>query len=101
MNTYCWVHGTFTIPSQIAGRVGLQVAHPGVGVRQAVDPNDPNLIEVTKDGDEIRHAWYQWVPFVFAFQALLCYIPHYLWKTWEGQFNKIGNRLPTIRHHQT
>ena len=38
----------------------------------------------TNDGDEIRHAWYQWVCFILAFQAILCYIPHYLWKLWEG-----------------
>ena len=86
MNTYCWIQGTFTIPSQIAGRVGLDVAHPGVGPRQTyVDPNDPYLIEVTKDGDEIRHAWYQWVCFVLFLQALVCYLPHYLWKLWEGE----------------
>ncbi len=30
MNTYCWIHGTFTIPSQLAKRVGQEVAHPGV-----------------------------------------------------------------------
>ncbi len=30
MNTYCWIHGTFTIPSQLAKRVGEDVPHPGV-----------------------------------------------------------------------
>merc|ERR1711942_302544 len=45
---------------------------------------DSDLIEVTEDGDEIRHAWYQWVVFVLFFQAILCYIPHFLWKSWEG-----------------
>lgn len=86
MNTYCWILGTFTIPSQISGRIGSQVAHPGVGPRQTyIDPNDLYLIEVTKDGDEIRHAWYQWVCFVLFFQALLCYFPHFLWKNWEGK----------------
>ena len=65
---------------------------------------------MTEEGDEIRHAWYQWVVFVlffqvlylsllFAFsrlfpilftsfyfpiQAILCYLPHALWKNWEG-----------------
>ena len=46
--------------------------------------SDPNLVEVTEEGDEIRHAWYQWVVFVLFFQALLCYFPHFLWKSWEG-----------------
>jgi hypothetical protein len=88
MNTYCWIHGTFTIPSQIAGKVGTQVAHPGVApmhnLNPTIDPNDPYLIKVTKDGDEVRHAWYQWVCFVLFLQALMCYVPHYLWKSWEG-----------------
>ena len=69
MNTYCWIHGTFTIPSQLTGRVGTEVPHPGVAPLGSkvdlTDPDlDPNLIEVTEDGDEIRHAWYQWVCFV-------------------------------------
>ena len=77
--------------------------------------DDPDLIAVTEDGDEIRHAWYQWVAFVLVLQVLaiylspspvnynaqapiyrfpflvnynsqaaLCYIPHALWKNWEG-----------------
>ena len=104
MDTYCWIQGTFTIPSQLTGRVGPDVAHPGVApptdhnlrgpgtYQEEAGPlsteelrgEDSNLIRVTDDGDEIRHAWYQWVTFALCFQALLCYIPHYLWKAWEG-----------------
>jgi len=80
--TYCWVHGTFTLPSQLTGRQGRDFAHPGVAPYPRVD--DPDLIAVTEDGDEIRHAWYQWVAFVLVLQAALCYIPHALWKNWEG-----------------
>lgn len=32
----------------------------------------------------ITQKYYQWVCIVFCFQALLFYIPRYLWKTWEG-----------------
>ena len=39
---------------------------------------------MNEDGSEIRHAWYQWVCFVLFLQAVLCYVPHYLWKSWEG-----------------
>jgi len=79
MNTYCWIHGTFTVPAKLAGVIGQNMPHPGVG-----PTTDPNLIRVDPNGDEIRHAWYQWVCFVLFLQALMCYVPHYLWKTWEG-----------------
>merc|ERR1719322_1479185 len=42
------------------------------------------LVKMTEEGDEIRHAWYQWVVFVLFFQAICCYVPHFLWKIWEG-----------------
>lgn len=32
-----------------------------------------------------RHAYYQWVPFVLFGQALLFYMPHFLWKSIEGK----------------
>ncbi|KAL1509984.1 hypothetical protein ABEB36_004645 [Hypothenemus hampei] len=28
--------------------------------------------------------YYQWISLLFCFQALLFYVPRYLWKTWEG-----------------
>ena len=30
------------------------------------------------------HKYYQWVCFTLFFQAILFYIPRYLWKTWEA-----------------
>merc|ERR1712096_551080 len=59
--------------------------------------SDPNLVEVTEEGDEIRHAWYQWVVFVLFFQALLCYLPHFLWKSWEG--GKLSLLLRNLEKH--
>ena len=41
-------------------------------------------IRVNEHGEEVRHAWYQWVCFVLFLQAAMCYTPHYLWKSWEG-----------------
>ncbi|KAK3928518.1 Innexin inx2 [Frankliniella fusca] len=70
MNSYCWIHSTFTVPKWIDGRIGKDVSHPGVSSYT--------------DRDEIKyHSYYQWVCFVLFFQAVLFYIPRYLWKTWE------------------
>lgn len=89
MNTYCWVQGTFTLPSDIVSQVKMKVAHPGVSphlnYQLTLDQEDPFFIPVTEEGEEIRHAWYQWVCFVLFLQAIMCYFPHYLWKYFEGE----------------
>lgn len=116
MNTYCWIQGTFTVPSQLTGRQGYDYPHPGVGPptsdlrgpgtypekagplssEELLVDNDPNLLGVTEFGDEIRHAWYQWVSFTLCFQALLCYLPHYLWKACEhGKLKMVIQGLDT------
>ena len=30
MDTYCWIHSTFSIPSRVKGVEGLDIAHAGV-----------------------------------------------------------------------
>eukprot|EP00095_Tigriopus_kingsejongensis_P008612 maker-scaffold147_size311475-snap-gene-2.15 protein:Tk08612 transcript:maker-scaffold147_size311475-snap-gene-2.15-mRNA-1 annotation:"innexin inx2" len=88
MDTYCWIHGTFTIPSQLTKKIGQEVPHPGVAPMQNIHTNETGHIKWTKEGDEIRHAWYQWVCFILFFQGILCYFPHYAWKASEG--GKLG-----------
>ena len=72
MDTYCWIHPTFTIPDRLATEiVGRDVPHPGIRNKQ--------------EGDQIKfHKYYQWVAYVLFFQTILFYIPRYLWKAWEG-----------------
>ena len=67
------------MPAKLAGHAGENMPHQGIG-----PTTDPNLIRVTEQGEEIRHSWYQWVCFVLFLQALVFYVPHYLWKSWEG-----------------
>ncbi|KAA0201479.1 innexin [Hyalella azteca] len=70
VNTYCWIHTTFTIPRYLHGNGPSP--YPGVGLATPTE-------EIT------RHAYYQWVPFMLVFQGVLFYVPHLLWKTWEGK----------------
>ena len=75
MDTFCWIHSTFTLPERIgleaAGEEGVTAA-PGVG----------NQLE----GETVRqHKYYQWVCFVLFFQALCFYAPRWLWVNWEGR----------------
>lgn len=72
MDTYCWIYSTFTIPNRLVGVSGKDIVQPGVASH--VDGRD-----------EVKyHKYYQWVCFVLFFQAILFYVPRYLWKTWEG-----------------
>ena len=74
MDTYCWIHSTYSIPNKVIGIEGIDVAHPGVA------PNSD-----LEDGEQIRyHKYYQWVCFTLFFQAILFYVPRYLWKNWEA-----------------
>ncbi|XP_040576797.1 innexin inx2 [Lepeophtheirus salmonis] len=70
VNNYCWIHGTFTAVDGVHKTEGI---HPGV-IAQGYD----------KNGNEIYHAWYQWVHIVLFIQALLCYFPHWIWESLEG-----------------
>ena len=64
MDTYCWIHSTYTIPNRLTGKEGRDVAHPGVGHMD--------------EGDEVKyHKYYQWVCFFLFFQAIMFYIPRY------------------------
>lgn len=72
INTYCWITSTFTMPDAYLREVGTQVAHPGVD-------NDYG-----EENHKKYYTYYQWVCFVLFFQALLCYLPKYIWDTLEG-----------------
>ncbi|GFS48533.1 innexin inx2 [Nephila pilipes] len=71
LETYCWVHSTFTLPDALDKRVGIDVPHPGI------DKYTP--------GEKRRyHSYYQWVCFVLFLQAILFYMPRYMWKFFDG-----------------
>ncbi|XP_071522205.1 innexin inx2-like [Panulirus ornatus] len=71
LNTFCFIMSTFSVPRHWAKPLGDGVSYPGVGPHE--------------DEDEIvYHAYYQWVPFVLVLQAIMFYVPRYLWKNMEG-----------------
>ena len=75
MDTYCWIHSTFSVPVNEIGIAGEKGFYPGV----ASHSNGPD------DEQQLRyHKYYQWICFTLFFQAILFYVPRYLWKTWEN-----------------
>lgn len=72
LDSFCWIHSTFSIKSAWHKKVGVQVPYPGVD-------------KYTPGEERVYHAYYQWVCFVLFFQACLFYIPRYLWKAAEGR----------------
>lgn len=74
IETFCWIHGTYTVSKKMEGELGRDYLYPGVTSFNS-GPGEEKIKE---------HLYYQWVPFMLLFQALMFYIPHYVWKTCEG-----------------
>jgi len=90
MDTYCWLHSTFTLPHlgvvEIDNVNGVdQEPHPGVG------PVYDDLSRITE------HKYYQWVGFVLLLQGILFLGPYMLWKFLEG--GRVANLIPDCLVH--
>lgn len=72
LDTYCWIHSTYTVTSAFYKRQGVEVPYPGV--------------DASRGGQKETkvYRFYQWVSFCLLFQAVLFYAPRWLWKIWEA-----------------
>lgn len=86
LDTYCWIHTTFSVPNGWNKEVGVEVPYPG-------------LDKYTPDQERVHHTYYQWVCFVLGFQAFLFYVPRFFWKSAEGGRTKgllLGLQSPIL-----
>lgn len=67
VESYCWIHSTFIVTDTLK----QDIPHPNVGTPKSLD-------------DIKYQKYYQWVCFVLFFQSILFFVPHFLWKVWEG-----------------
>ncbi|KAG8237302.1 hypothetical protein J437_LFUL017062 [Ladona fulva] len=83
IDKYCWIHSTYTVREEVQDVGSLSMnslkEHPGVGMIPINSSYSIPFEEKIK-----RHKYYQWVSFFLLFQALLFFIPHYIWDRWEG-----------------
>ncbi|XP_050459710.1 uncharacterized protein LOC126855791 isoform X2 [Cataglyphis hispanica] len=73
LNTYCWIHSTYTITAAYRKKEGSEVPFPGIDNSKSYP-----------ESERKEYRYYQWVCFMLFLQAILFYTPRWLWKGWEG-----------------
>ena len=77
LDTYCWTHSTFSVSAAFKKQIGVEVPYPGVDIMR-------------KDTPIKTQRYYQWVLFCLLLQAILFYLPGWLWSSWEkGKLRKL------------
>lgn len=72
VNQYCFVHGTYFVP------LDQQLAFEEE--ERWGSPEWTSIIDLLTFRTKVSIQYYQWVPYVFALQAFLFYIPRFIWK---------------------
>lgn len=70
IDIYCYIMSTFSIPSHFSTPQGAGDLYPGLGLEH--------------NKEIVYHAYYQWVPIALFAQALVFYVPRFIWKRLEG-----------------
>lgn len=76
LNTYCYIHGTFLVKPSEKNPAPKGLPHAGV------------FGHTEKDTLKF-YGYYQWGFVVLLVQAVLFYLPHHIWKVWEGGLIKV------------
>ncbi|PNF15700.1 Innexin shaking-B [Cryptotermes secundus] len=71
LDAHCWSQSTFTVPEEFQKKTGSGFTYPGVATPEG-------------KGSRRTKFYYPWVFLSLFFQAILFYIPGWLWKNWEG-----------------
>jgi hypothetical protein len=67
INTFCWIHSTFSVKSAFGKKVGIDISHPGIA----------NSLGGQQPRQEYRY--YQWVVFVLLLQVSDRFTFTFLW----------------------
>ncbi|XP_053990191.1 innexin shaking-B isoform X4 [Hylaeus volcanicus] len=79
LETFCWLHTTYSMVHAFNKSLGQAVPYPGVSNSKGVGMHGHVAHPLVK-----QHKYYQWVIFFLLLQAILFYTPRWLWKGWEG-----------------
>ena len=71
LDSFCWIETTYSLVNEWNKTVGKDVPYPGIG----------NSHQDTKN--RVYHKYYQWVWFVLYLQALMFFVPRWIWKMTE------------------
>ncbi|XP_026675597.1 innexin shaking-B isoform X3 [Ceratina calcarata] len=79
LETFCWLHTTYSMVHAFNMSLGQAVPYPGVSNSKGDGLHGHAPHPLVK-----QHKYYQWVIFFLLVQAILFYTPRWLWKGWEG-----------------